>query len=82
MKKERKKLIRLRDNKKMTQGTVAETLGISRSFYGHIEKGTRNPSYGLAKRIANLFEVDVGDLFFDQDSFRVKQYPSKNKAVG
>lgn len=81
MKQERKKLINLRDKKKITQEAVAEMLGVSRSFYGHIEKGTRNPSYGLAKKIANLFDADVGDLFFDQDSFRVKQLTPKNKTA-
>lgn len=69
----RKKLIQLRKSRGVTQYEVAKTLGISRSFYGHIEKGLRNPTYGLAKRIAEIFGVKIEDIFLDQESFRLKQ---------
>jgi len=69
----RGELIKLRESAGMTQEQVAEAIGVSRSFYGHIETGNRNPNYGLAKRISNLFGVSVESIFFEVDCFRLKQ---------
>ncbi|KUO71682.1 MAG: hypothetical protein APF81_22860 [Desulfosporosinus sp. BRH_c37] len=74
----RRELINLRDKARLTQETVAAKLGISRSSYGHIETGARNPTYFQAKKIAKLFGVLVEDIFFECDSFRMKQYLDKN----
>lgn len=68
----REKLISLREDRKLTQEQVAEMVGISRSFYGHIELGKRNPSFGLAKKIASVFSCSPEDIFFDLDCFRLK----------
>jgi transcriptional regulator with XRE-family HTH domain len=40
-----------------SQETLAERLGVTASFVSQIEKGTRNPSYGLLQKIS--FELDV-----------------------
>ncbi len=68
----RKRLIELRESSQLTQEDMAKMLGISRSFYGHIETGIRNPSYGLARKIADVFDVSVEEIFFDLDCFRLK----------
>lgn len=68
----REKLSKLREERKMTQEDVANAVGISRSFYGLIEIGERNPTFGLAKRIAGVFGVNPEDIFFDLDGFRTK----------
>lgn len=73
----RKKLIELREKNSMTQEEIASMVGISRSFYGHIENSKRNPSYGLAKKIASIFDLSVEDVFFDPESFRMKQNGNK-----
>ncbi len=65
-------LAELREKNKLTQEDMALKLGISRSYYGHIENGVRNPTYGLAKRIANIFNVKVEEIFFNPDGFRLK----------
>lgn len=70
----RQKLSALRKERNMTQQDVAKMLGISRSFYGFIETGLRNPTYGLAKRIAAIFEVTPEEIFCDLDGFRMKQF--------
>lgn len=69
----RQKLTALRKQRNMTQQEVANKLGISRSFYGFIETGLRNPTYGLAKKIAEIFEVTPEEIFYDLDGFRMKQ---------
>ncbi len=63
----RPKLIRLRKDRKLTQQQVAKKLGITRSFYGMIETGDRNPNLDLARRIAELFGTDIETIFFDEN---------------
>lgn len=70
----RQELISLRDKAGLTQENVATEIGISRSSYGHIETGARNPTYFQAKKIAKLFGVVVEEIFFECDCFRMKQY--------
>lgn len=72
----REALIKAREETGLTQAKIAENIGVSRSFYGLIETGARNPSYGLAKSIAWELKKSVSDLFFELDSFRMK--PNKN----
>lgn len=76
----RDKLIKLRESRNLTQDDVASKLGISRSFYGHIETGTRNPSYGLARAIASLLGGQVDDIFFDSDCYRLKPFTNQAAA--
>ncbi|KXG73828.1 helix-turn-helix transcriptional regulator [Thermotalea metallivorans] len=63
MRNQRNKLIELRTAKNLTQNYIAEKLGISRSFYTMIENGNRNPSLELAIKLADLFQVNVRDIF-------------------
>ena len=63
----------------MTQNEMAEILGISRSFYGLIENGSRNPNYGLTKRIAKFLKVSPNAIFFDLDGFEMK--PKKREVT-
>lgn len=69
----RKELAIARENTRLTQARMAEILGISRSFYGLIENGMRNPDYGLAKRIAKILKVSPKSIFFDLEGFKMKQ---------
>lgn len=66
----RNKLIELRGNKSRPE--VAEKLDITPQMLGAIERGDRNPSLNLAKRIADYYCVSVDDIFFasiGNDSF-------------
>lgn len=67
------KLAEYRKNLKMKQREMAKVLGISRSLYGLIEIGLRNPDYAMAKKIAAIFNVDIETIFFNSDDFRLKQ---------
>lgn len=64
----RDKLKQLRNNNKLLQSDIAEILEISTSFYSAIETGARNPTINLAKKIADLFEVSIEELFFNNKS--------------
>lgn len=55
---------RLRFNAdEMTQQALADKVGASRQTIIAIEKGKYSPSLELAFKIANIFEVPIGDVF-------------------
>ncbi|MEM5567024.1 MULTISPECIES: helix-turn-helix transcriptional regulator [Psychroserpens] len=56
------KIERARHN--LTQGDLAEKIGVSRQSINAIEKGKYVPSALLAIKIAKLFKLPVEDLFF------------------
>lgn len=62
-----------REKKALTQDNMARILGISRAFYGLIENGKRQPSYGLAVKMAECLGAKVEAVFFNLEGFRMKQ---------
>ena len=52
----------LREKKKLTQGEVAELLGISRSTYSNYEKEKHDPPSGILLKIAQYYSVSTDDL--------------------
>ncbi len=60
----RQYLIDSRNQKGMSQQKVADSVGISRTHYTQIENSKRNPSVGLAKKIAELFGFEW-TIFFN-----------------
>lgn len=73
----RHNLIALRKNKNFTQKEVVELLSknfgiiISESYYGMIEQGVRTPSLNIALAIAQLFDANPNEIFFNHS-------PNKN----
>lgn len=61
---ERSKLIDCRGDK--SRSKVAKDLNITPQMLGAIERGDRNPSLLLAKRIADYYKVSIDDIFFYQ----------------
>lgn len=59
----RKILIEARKKKGLKQKDVSNALSVSQSAYSNIEKGKRNPSVPLAKKIGSLLELDWAELF-------------------
>lgn len=55
-----------REEKEMTQSDVARHVRITQPTYFNIEKGMRNPSVQIAKRIAAVLGFDW-TLFFEDD---------------
>lgn len=51
----------LRGNK--TQNDIAKQLSITTSHYGFIENGIRTPSLKLAKKISDLFDKSIDEIF-------------------
>ncbi len=61
------KLKEARDNAKMTMEEVAGHLGITRQTYSKMESSPDTIEIGEARKLAELFEVKVDDIFFDKD---------------
>ena len=54
-----------RAKKEMTQGELAERVGVVRQTISNIECGLTKPSVGLAKKIAEVLEIDWTNFFDD-----------------
>lgn len=54
----------LRTTKGLQQKEVAKAIGITTSYYGMIELGTRKPSIVIAHRLSNFFKISIEDIFF------------------
>jgi len=57
------KLKVLRAEKNLTQGELAEIIGVSRQTINAIEKEKFDPSLTTAFRMAKLFGITIEDLF-------------------
>lgn len=54
----------LRSARGLSQGALAETLGVSRQTINSIEVGKYDPSLPLALRIARYFGTTVEEIFY------------------
>ena len=58
-----KKVLHLRQTKKVTQSTLAKSAGIHVTFLSGVEKGQRNVTVDTAQKIATALNVSLADLF-------------------
>lgn len=58
-----KTLKKLRENKRMTQKEVSNEIGVTKEYIGMLENGKRNPSDSMKKKLAELYECNVTDIF-------------------
>lgn len=54
---------KIRENRGYKQDEFAETCGISRAYYGRIERGEYNVTVEMCQRIADGFGCHISDLF-------------------
>lgn len=52
-----------RNQKKITQGQLADLVGVSRQSINAIERGKYTPSTALALKISEIFNTNVNSLF-------------------
>ncbi|KPC75515.1 helix-turn-helix transcriptional regulator [Laceyella sacchari] len=65
----RKKLYHLRGNRPRSR--VSQELQITPQMLGAVERGDRNPSLKLAKRIADYYGLSIDEIFFGHDGNRL-----------
>lgn len=58
---------RLRTERGITQGALAEAIAVTRVTISCIERGEYHPSLELALKLARFFEVGVEDVFRLED---------------
>ena len=51
-----------RKSKRLTQTEVAESVGVSRSYYADVEHGRYNPSLKLMSKLAKLLNINLNFL--------------------
>ena len=56
-----------RENKNMTQTEVAEALGIKSATVSKYESGTLEPNIESLKKLAQLFDISIGELLNEDD---------------
>lgn len=56
----------LRRQRGWTLQDLASQVGLSLSFMGHIERGTRKPSLETIVRLAQLFDVSIDSLLMPE----------------
>lgn len=66
-----RKLTELRNKKGMTQVQAAKKLKMPRSTYSNYELDKREPDFGTAEKIANLFDITVDELLGRESKERV-----------
>jgi putative transcriptional regulator len=62
-------LKKIREFQGLTQQQVAERVGITKGYYSLIENGKRGkngPSYDLATKIAEVFDMKPDDIFLEK----------------
>ena len=52
-----------RQKRKMSQEKLAELADLNRNFVGMIERGETNLTVKKLEKIANVFDMDIKDLF-------------------
>ncbi|GAV22663.1 helix-turn-helix transcriptional regulator [Carboxydothermus pertinax] len=77
----RDRLAEARKNKGFTQKQVSELVSISRSLYSFIEKGIRYPTFGLTKKIAEVLDENVEELFYLLKLQSEAKHPSDQSGV-
>lgn len=58
-------LRKFREEKKLSQERFAEYCGISRAYYGRIERGEHSITIELCQKIAGFLGVHISELFID-----------------
>ena len=53
---------KLRTAKGMTQEELAEAVGVQTSMIGHIERGTKIPSWAVALKLGEVLECTVDEM--------------------
>lgn len=61
-----RRLVMARFEKDMTQGDLAECIGVSRQTMNAIERGETNPSLRLCLRICWTLEKSLDELFWEE----------------
>jgi putative transcriptional regulator len=64
----------LRNRKRWTQREMAEKLHISVDYVSMLERGIRTPGFVLAKKIADLFNCRIEDIFFNNEYYKTSDH--------
>lgn len=66
---------------KLTQEEVAQKVEITTRYYQRLEKGDSTPNVKLAKRLANVLNSTIDELFFQTKFKNNIKRPDSNQAT-
>ena len=70
-----------RKERSITQGYLADVVGISRNYLSHIERQQAIPSVQVAIKISDALSVDIDKVFFDIDKVQTTTFPKLIKYI-
>ena len=59
-----KNLSAYRKSRGLTQKSLGERTGVSRTYISRLERGRGNPTFTTVMRLAKTLDIDAGFLFF------------------
>ena len=59
-----KNLSAYRKSRGLTQKSLGERTGVSRTYISRVERGRGNPTFATVMRLAKTLDIDAGFLFF------------------
>lgn len=62
----------LRNQRELSQESLAKALGIARPTLSNIERGASNPNSNLMLKVASYFGKPVEQIFFSDDVMQVE----------
>lgn len=65
----------------LTQEKVAEIIGITPSFYSHIENGSRHASISTFDNIAKYFEISIDEIINSNNNCKVTNDELETKII-
>jgi phage repressor protein C with HTH and peptisase S24 domain len=81
MKNESEKYKFIQEKSGLSKSAFAESIGISRSHYHHIEKGMQKPSLEVLERLSKIYQINLNWLIsgnglsgFDEDIVEIELY--------
>lgn len=60
-------LQQLRLKNKLTQKQVSNEIGVTTEYISQLERGIKNPSDCIKKKLANLYHIDISKIFLAID---------------
>jgi len=76
-------LRRIRVAKGISQDDLALSAGIERSYAGHLERGSKNPTVATLEKLAAALSCEIGELFapLPVDATDIKPLKSGRRSV-
>lgn len=74
-------IAKFRKSRKLTQQQLADAIKVERTTISKIENGVWQPSGDTMKAISDVFQVPLGEIFFNPDVLNFKTNNETNSVI-